>query len=258
MASFDPHDLFVRAVLARGLKLLGRTDDGRYEVDVAGNVMTVNLDNVARVALRDDDPEAIERFVDATIASTQPLPLWPEARAGVRCSAEAFASVPPEVISDRVTEDLSRVIAWTDPDEARIRWLTMADLRDWRISPDELLAACDENMDRLLAATPLAVEDVAGTPLGMLETASPFKASLIFSPSFKDKVAVAVGWPVLVVIPCRDFLYAWPAADQAFAARLGHVVVREHQGSGYPLTTEVLRVDDAGIVAIGRFTPSAP
>jgi hypothetical protein len=34
---------------------------------------------------------------------------------------------------------------------------------------------------------------------------------------------------------------------------MGSVVVNEYRNSGYPITTEVLRVSDAGIEAIGRY-----
>jgi hypothetical protein len=34
---------------------------------------------------------------------------------------------------------------------------------------------------------------------------------------------------------------------------MGSVVVNEFRSSGYPITTEVLRISDDGIEAIGRF-----
>jgi len=59
-------------------------------------------------------------------------------------------------------------------------------------------------------------------------------------------------WPVLVVIPCRDFIYVLEQ-DQELINRIGRVVVEEFQNSGYPITTEVLRISDDGIEVIGRF-----
>jgi hypothetical protein len=57
---------------------------------------------------------------------------------------------------------------------------------------------------------------------------------------------------VLVVIPCRDFIYVMPDQSELIS-RIGEVVVREFTTSGYPITTEVLRVSDEGIEAIGHF-----
>jgi hypothetical protein len=87
----------------------------------------------------------------------------------------------------------------------------------------------------------------------MIPIDSALKASLIFAPAFRRFVEADVGWPVLVVIPCRDFIYLLAEQDQALLGRMGGVVQKEFRESGYPITTEVLRLSDQGIEAIGKF-----
>ena len=62
-----------------------------------------------------------------------------------------------------------------------------------------------------------------------------------------------MGWPVLAVAPARDFVYVLSTDHTKFLPRLGAVVMREYQESGYPITAEVLSIDDNGITAIGSF-----
>jgi len=75
---------------------------------------------------------------------------------------------------------------------------------------------------------------------------------VILAPSFREWVEPHLAWPVCVVVPCRDFIYVFKE-DQDLFGRLGGVVVREFKESGYPLTTEVLRISDEGIEAIGAY-----
>jgi hypothetical protein len=89
--------------------------------------------------------------------------------------------------------------------------------------------------------------------LGMVPINSVFKASTIFASNFKEFASKKFEWPVLAVIPCRDFIYILSEKDKALLNRMGAVVQREYRKSGYPITTEVLRVSDEGIRAIGSF-----
>ena len=70
---------------------------------------------------------------------------------------------------------------------------------------------------------------------------TPFKASLILSPAFRELVSPKLGWPVFVVVPCRDFAYVISGEDRDLLGRLGGVVVKEYQNSGYPITKDVLK-----------------
>lgn len=102
----------------------------------------------------------------------------------------------------------------------------------------------------------IEIQDIDGVPLGMLVTdALPFKASLILTERFRELVRPALGWPVHIVAPSRDFVYVIPQANYDFLGRLGGVVLQEYGESGYPVTADVLEVGDDGVSAIGSFAP---
>jgi hypothetical protein len=180
-------------------------------------------------------------------------PPWPQAKAGIRFSAEPSDHNFGDTIHDRVTDSLCRVLVHVDPKEACITWLTPSVLGEWGRSRSAVAKVAADNMAALLRETPVEVEPVDQFRLGMFGTHSPFKASLLFSPNLKEVLAPKLGWPLYAVIPCRDFAYVFPEKDRDVIPRLGGVVVGEFTQSAYPISTEVFRVSDTGPEAIGHF-----
>jgi hypothetical protein len=85
------------------------------------------------------------------------------------------------------------------------------------------------------------------------------KASLIFANNLRPKVEPILGWPIFAVIPSRDFAYLLPESSQAIFGNIGKVVVSEYSRRGYPISTEVFRIDDEGTRAVGAFqSPLTP
>ena len=109
-------------------------------------------------------------------------------------------------------------------------------------------------MNRLLDGKRLEVQKIDGMKLGLVPITSVFKASIIFAPNFRTFVSTELEWPVLAVLPCRDFIYVLSEKDKALLNRMGAVVQREYRESGYPITTEVLKISDNGIKAIGKLS----
>lgn len=243
---------FLRQLKNRGLPV-SELDEVRFVVVVGDTELTVSLENVAREALRDRDMMAVDRFVDRIVETRVALPGWTEAKSGIRFSAESSEMDFGDALREAVSDEFSRVLVWVDPNESHIAWITPTQLKDWGIERFELEEAGRRNMSALMSATKLTIEEIDGHRLAMFETYSPFKSSLIFSPNFREAVSPNLGWPVFVVIPCRDFMYALPEKDQELLSRMGEVVIREFEESGYPITTEVLRISDDGIEAIGKF-----
>jgi hypothetical protein len=109
------------------------------------------------------------------------------------------------------------------------------------------------NLARALTESTLESQDIDGVQLGFFTTSPPFKASLILAPNLRDCVGPALGWPLMAVVPERDFLYLWAARHTDFVGRVGGVVVREFAKASYPISTEIYEISDAGIRAIGAF-----
>jgi hypothetical protein len=213
----------------------------------------ISLDNVARDFERDGDEGRIARFVDSVLEVFAPLPPWEQARTSIYWSAEPAHAEIGDTLREQVTETVFRTLVLTDLDEGSVKWLTPSCQKTWAVGLDELREAAATNLDRLLEGKRLEVATARGRKLGMIPVDSVFKASTIFAPRFKQFVSADLGWPVLVVIPCRDFIYVIAEQDQELLGAMGEVVQREFRGSGYPITTEVLRISDDGIKAIGSF-----
>lgn len=247
----DARTLFEQELRRRKLSFQ-RTADGLYALEVNGGELTVNLENVARDFERDHDAEVIPRFVERCLASVV-VPGWKEAQQWVYFSAEPSDHAFGDTLRTRVTDTVSRVLVVTDANESKLTWLTPAQQKKWKVKLAELEQAAEKNLDALLHGKKLEVTEAAGKKLGMIPVASAFKASLIFAPALRKFVEPELGWPVLAVIPCRDFIYVLAEKDRDLLGKMGVVVQREFSGSGYPITKEVLHLSDEGIEAIGTF-----
>jgi hypothetical protein len=228
-----------------------RADDGRYRLQVAGGELLVSLDNLERDFDRDGDPGAVVFFVDRVLGA-RALPDANAAREQIFWSAERFDNDFGDCIHEAVSQTVVRVLVVTNAEHSLITWLTPKHLQQWNLSLDEARSLAGRNLDALLADKQLETMESGDKRLGMIPVEPPFKASCIFAPGLQRFVS-ALGWPVLVVIPCRDFVFVLNEEDRELLDRLGAVVQREFRESGYPITTEVLRLSDDGIEAIGAF-----
>jgi hypothetical protein len=254
MATAD--ELFRGELDRRGIEY-SLTSDGDYAILIDGTNLTISLENIRRDYERDGDFEAIIRFVDRVTGDHfSRTPSWDEVRADLRYSLEPmdYGTALDEVLFDRVTDGLCKVYAYTPADGSYITWINHFTVEGWGASREEIVQQAEVNMRGIVANAKLECTKVDGVKLGMLSTeATPFKASLILSTAFRDLVSPELGWPVYVVVPCRDFAYVISVKDGAFLGRLGGVVFEQFRESGYPITKDVLEVSDAGIVAIGTF-----
>ena len=251
-------ELFLRELAGRGVSVKAVLEDGRYSLALGTFAAKVNLENLARDFEVDHDEGRVRRFVDTILSSASPIPGWPEARAGLRFAAEAADGDFGDAIHEPVSESLCRSLVHVSPDEMRITWVTPAILAVWGIDRQEAETIAGHNMAELLRQTTIEVETIEQHRLGMFATRSPFKASLIFSPNLEEVVGSVLGWPLIAVIPCRDFAYVFGEEDSDLIPRVGSVVLREYQERGYPISTEVYRISAEGIEAIGKFQPAPP
>jgi uncharacterized protein YtpQ (UPF0354 family) len=245
--------LFESELQKRNVSFSGPDAQGIYKLRVASNDLTISIDNIARDYVRDSDPKIIEQFVDRVLA-TRAVPSWEQAKTLLFFSAEPADHQFGDTIHWSISDKVCKVLVVTDLNEGTITWVTPGMLKDWHVSRDEAAQAASTNMNRLLEGKqPELTSAIDGMSLGMVPVNSVFKASTIFAPNFKEFVSKKIGWPVLAVIPCRDFMFVLAEKDKALLSRMGAVVQKEYRQSGYPITTEVLRVSDEGISAIGSF-----
>ncbi len=236
----------------RKIKYSGPDSEGLYKLDVNGLEVTVCLENISRNYERDEDPEIVINFVNQTLNILE-TPPWSKSKSLLFFSAEPSDHNFGDTIHYKVSDDVSKVLVLTDLNEGKVAWVSSEMITEWNVSLKEVERYAYQNMAKLLKGKRPEVKQIDGHKLGMIPVQSVFKASTIFSPSFKEFVSNDIGWPVLVVIPCRDFIYVLPEKDKALLNRMGGVVQKEYRTSGYPITTEVLKISDQGIKAIGKF-----
>lgn len=153
-----------------------------------------------------------------------------------------------------VSDNVDRAPVHWDESGNQITWITQQMLDGWQISLSDVTALASDNLAGALARAKIKRWNAAGAWIGSLATDGiPFKTALILAPNLKAVVSPLLGWPLLAVLPDRDFLFLWDAASHDVIDRVGHVVVKEFNAAPYPLTTEVFRIDDDGITAIGAF-----
>jgi hypothetical protein len=232
------------------------TIEGLYEIQIHPQTITVSLENIRRNYERDSDAEAIIRFVDKVDTDFfSETPSWDEVREYVRYSLEpSYEGEFQEVLFNAISDELNQVFVYISADGSQIRWIDESTIDNWGITREQMAHQAEKNMSAILAKTKFEIENIDGNSLGMLSTTeTAFKASLILSPTFRDLVMPIHGWPVYVVVPCRDFAYVVSNDNLDFLSCLGGIVIDEYRKSGYPITKDVLRVSDNGITAIGTY-----
>lgn len=161
------------------------------------------------------------------------------------------------IVQYPISEQVSMAIACSVHGSEFMDFVPYSDLEAWNISADSAWRRAFENMDRVLAETPVVVEElVDGVPMAFFETTSLWQAALITAPSLRTYVEGLVGWPVQALLPCQDFLHLIPAGwapNYEQGRALCELVVDEYMNSPYALSTELFLIDDQGIQATGRF-----
>jgi hypothetical protein len=159
----DVRDLLLKELHARGIPARETLSGNALVVTIEGDDLTVGLENIARNHARDRDGDSISGFVDGVLATRRPLPPWPEAASGIRFSAEPSDHDFRETVHERITPGTCRVLAYTDPQEARVSWLTPSLLNEWCVSTDVASQAAAANMNGLLADVVLEIVRLLGT-----------------------------------------------------------------------------------------------
>ncbi|MFQ3591905.1 MAG: hypothetical protein SNJ82_01810 [Gemmataceae bacterium] len=228
--------------------------DGSFVIQLGECTLTANLENLSREFEQTGDESLIVQFVQ-TIGETLQMvpPNWEQARARLYLAAESNDHDFGDVCHQQVSDQVALVLVYVPESGHQILWVTPDLLQTWGVCRERAEAYATDNLARLLDATSLETIQADGHLLGMLATHSPLKASLIFAPNLRAKVEATLGWPILAVIPTRDFCYLLPRSAEALLGRIGQVVISEYTKRGYPISTEVFCIDEAGPKATGAF-----
>ena len=236
----------------RGLPFSIDAESGRHAVEIGGGRMLVCLDNLQRDVASDGDVGRIARFLDALVASV-------DKSERAESADQLYWSLEPnnyEELADyrvAMSDCVDRVLIHLSGCGRFSTWVTPSMLDSLGLSEADAGARAFSNLARALNEASVSFQDIDGVQLGYLATSLPFKASLILAPNLREVVGAVLGWPLMAVVPDRDFVYFWAAHHTDFVGRVGHVVVREYSQASYPISTEVYEIGDQKIQAIGEF-----
>jgi uncharacterized protein YtpQ (UPF0354 family) len=244
--------LFEDELRQRGLSFSIDIESGRHVVEIGGMNMLISLENLQRDVARDGDLGRVSRFVDAIVATSA---MSESAVSPDRLYWSLERSDHEERADFRVamSDLVDRVLVHLSADGRLITWITPGILESLGLSESDAGARAFTNLGRALSEATVESEDIDGVQLGFIATWLSFKAALILAPNLHEVVGTVLGWPLLAVVPDRDFLYLWAARHKDFAPLVGRVVVREYSKASYPISTEVYEITNQGIQAIGEF-----
>jgi len=229
-------------------------DDGGYRIVLGEMTLTINLENKGREFDQTGDETIIKHFVDTILQHGKILPTsWESARTRLFFAVEPADHDFGDTCRQNVSDQVSLVLVYLAEPGQHIIWVTPDMLSRLGVTRAAAEAAAVDNLARLLSETPIETTEVDGHLLGMLATHSPLKASLIFARNLREKAEPLLGWPIFAVIPNRDFAYLIPESAQVLFPRIAQVVIGEYTERGYPLSTEVFKIDSEKVQATGEF-----
>jgi hypothetical protein len=243
---------FEEELRRRGFTFSIDAESGRHAVEIGGGRMLVSLGNLQRDVASDGDVGRVSRFVDALVASAGA----PEAAVSAN---QLYWCLEPSDYEERadyrvaMSDCVDRVLVHLSTDGRLVTWVTRSMLDSLGLPEADAGDRAFTNLGRALSAASVESQFIDGVQLGFIGTSLPLKASLILAPNLREVVGAVLGWPLMAVVPDRDFLYLWAARHTDFVQRVGHVVVREHSQASYPISTEVYEIADKAIRAIGAF-----
>lgn len=253
---FNARVLFEDELRKRGYAFSIDAESGRHALEIGGGRMLVSLDYLQRDVAKDGDTGRVSRFVDAIVASSgaSEAKLSPD---------QLYWCLEPSDYEDRaefriaMSDRVDRVLVHVSADRSLVTWVTLAMLEALGLSETDAGARAFTNLGLALSEASVEFQDIDGVRLGFIDTTLPFKAALALAPNLREVVGAVLGWPLMAVMPDRDFLYLWAVRHREFVQRVAGVVVREYTQASYPLSTEVFEISDEQIRAIGAFPTGA-
>lgn len=247
-------DKIKNALEEQGLSIDRIDEEGLIYVTNGELELRISLDNVRKEYERDKDETYISEFISAITYSLEPIPDWEIAKSNIFLSLFPSDYDYGDFVNYPVTEKFHTVFIYSS--DSKNTWVDYDQLKEWNISEKELVATAYRNMDEELSKTSLEITIIEDRKLAYLETEhDTLKSSLLLSKNLKEKVFAELGWGICAVLPVRDFCYLFSEKDfDFFSERLGSVVVDEYKKSGYPITTEIIKISDEGITAFGEYS----
>jgi uncharacterized protein YtpQ (UPF0354 family) len=122
-------------------------------------------------------------------------------------------------------------------------------LKPWNVDSLQVHDAAVANLEALSEGVEIELSQArGGGRFAVIDTDDSYDAARLALPRFRGRLLVALGTPIFVGIPNRDFLVAW-SADAPFAV-FADQVAKDSRERPYPITDTIFRVDRDGVRAV--------
>jgi len=239
-----------------GLSISNIDDEGQIHIDFDDNTLKISLNNVRKSYEQDGTLDHLENLVQSIrdYMMEEQIPAWPESEEKVFWSLFPGNFEFGNHINERVTSDFHKY--YVSYVNGQYVWINHKQLSIWNISEHEFKKQVDKNMNDLLEkSTNEVLEMESGARLAYFNTEmEELKSALLLSKNLKLKISPVIGYPVYCVLPVRDFCYMFNEQDKdELINALGETVLKEYRNSGYEISTEILKISNAGIEPIGKY-----
>jgi len=225
--------------------------DGGIEVTGPNGKMTMYTDNVQTVCDQHPDQcdDTIKRFVSALTSVTESLSfvltesnVFPVIRSGAMLKnlSELVHQEPGKTPISRPFTSDSVVLYAIDSPKA-IRFAAGKDLERQGLSEERLQAIAVGNIKRLEPMNITVLPNSNGLVAAI--TRDSYATSRLFDLTFVQELERAVGGPVVVAVPTRDWIVAANAGDAAAVAKLKDLAARVFRGEAYAVTPKLVKWD---------------
>lgn len=245
---------FKSQIEREGMKIDSVNETGLIYISKGEITLEISLENVRKNFKRDNNKNHISDLVKSLLTYSVEFPVvWDEVKENIYISFIPNNFDFKDIVNFRMTDKINKVYVYNDNNE--LTYISEAYLQKWNITVDELENQALKNADRILSTSELKIEILDNRKLGMLESEySNLKSAILLAPSMKEKVEKDFSYPFYAVIPVRDFCYIFSEKDfDFFSQRIGSIVVEEFKQSGYPITTEILKISETSIKTVGIY-----
>ena len=255
----------VAALFEAELKRLGifysKNADGSYELVInASTKAKVTLDAAVHHWKQNPDPEIVVGYVQHVVGGAMFSNLdWEDAQKRLAFTLEQRESLKHPFLVELgpyitpVTPELCLMYYCDLPEIESRRWVTPADLTDWKVSARDVIAVAGQHMNELMHQAKIEFVEMSGRRFAYLSLEQEWdKANLCMTSEFKRRIQAEFTWPVRVAVPAINYMLIVPADQGDLFVHLAPSAIQEYRESEDPLSLEILELSDAGVRVVGK------
>lgn len=226
------------------------SDDG----SIAIGEVEVNLDNIytaARQLPAADREAAVVEYMSQAVEAYRQLDKrksvsWTDGKSLLRPRLVPAAYLQPAPDTLRRPFAPGVLVAYAIDYGGHVSFVDRDDLDRWKVELDQVHDAAIAGLEASSAKVPMDVRQARdGGTFAVIDTDDSYDAARLVLPRFRARLLQALGEPIFVGIPNRDFLVAWSARAQftTFASQ----VADDFRQQPYPITDTIFHVDGQGV-----------